>query len=166
MLSPAAPRPHKNLAALLRAMDGLDATLVVTGYPPTRRDELPDGARLVLPGWLETADLEGLYAAATCLAFPSLAEGFGLPVLEAMRRGLPVACSDTTSLPEVAGDAALLFDPTDEAAIRTAVSRVLGDAALRADLAARGREQAARFTWETAARGTWATYDLVLEAGR
>ena len=82
--------------------------------------------------------MEGLYRAATLLAFPSLAEGFGLPVLEAMRRGLPVACSDTTSLPEVAGDAALTFDPLDEGAIRDAVARLLGDAG-----AARGPRRAA-----------------------
>jgi glycosyltransferase involved in cell wall biosynthesis len=110
--------------------------------------------------------MEGLYRAATLLAFPSLAEGFGLPVLEAMGRGLPVACSDTTSLPEVAGDAALTFDPRDEAAIREAVVRLLSDAGLREELAARGREQAARFSWAAAAEGTWAAYDAVLRRPR
>ena len=114
-------------------------------------------------GWVDGADMEGLYRAATLLAFPSLAEGFGLPVLEAMRRGLPVACSNTTALPEVAGDAALTFDPLDEGAIRAAVERLLGDGALREELARRGREQAARFSWEAAAEGTWAAYDSVLQ---
>ena len=108
--------------------------------------------------------MEGLFRAATLLAFPSLAEGFGLPVVEAMRRGLPVACADATSLPEVAGDAALLFDPLDAGAIRAAVSRLLDDAALRDDLAARGRERAALFTWEACAAGTLAVYDEVLTA--
>jgi len=108
------------------------------------------------------ADLEGLYRASACLAFPSLAEGFGLPVIEAMRRGLPVACADATSLPEVAGDAALLFDPRDTAAIADAVRRLLGDAALRERLSQMGRERAAQFSWERAAERTLAAYDAAL----
>jgi glycosyltransferase involved in cell wall biosynthesis len=168
VLSPSARRPHKNLPRLIAAMRGVDATLVLPGYATAFDDDLKaaaEGARVVFAGWVSDGDLEGLYAAATCLAFPSLAEGFGLPVLEAMRRGLPVACADATSLPELAGDAALLFDPLDVESIRSAITRLLGDGTLRADLARRGRERAQRFSWERAAEGTVASYRRAL-AGR
>jgi glycosyltransferase involved in cell wall biosynthesis len=111
------------------------------------------------PHWVDQADLEGLYAAATAFVFPSLYEGFGLPVLEAMRRGVPVACSDRSSLPEVAGDAALLFDPGREEAIHSALVRLTADADLRARLSAAGPARAARFTWEATARGTVGSYE-------
>ena len=96
--------------------------------------------------------------------FPSLAEGFGLPVLEAMIRGLPVACSNATSLPEVAGSAALYFDPLDTEAIAEAIARLLADRELRERLATPGREQAAKFTWERTAAGTLACYERALAA--
>jgi len=117
---------------------------------------------MILPQWVTSAELEGLYAMTRCVVFPSLYEGFGLPVLEAMARGVPVACSDRSSLPEVAGDAALLFDPTDVDAIRTASERLLEDEALRAGLADAGRRRAARFTWEATAEGTAAVYRRTL----
>ena len=82
-------------------------------------------------GWLDDDVLDGLYRAATCLVFPSLAEGFGLPVLDALVRGTPVATSNATSLPEVAGDAALYFDPEDTDAIAAAIERLLEDEGLR-----------------------------------
>jgi len=116
----------------------------------------------VWPAWLDAADLEGLYAVATLVVFPSLHEGFGLPVLEAMVRGVPVACSDRSSLPEVAGDAALLFDPEDTGAIRAAIERLLADPAERERLIRRGRERAAGFTWERTAELTAATYERAL----
>ncbi len=165
VLSPSAHRPHKNLERLIEAMRSVDATLVLPGYATPFDAELrerADGTRVVLTGWLSDADLEGLYRLATCLAFPSLAEGFGLPVLEAMRRGLPVACADATSLPEVAGDAALLFDPLETGAIAGALRRLIGDEGLRHDLAARGRERAERFSWEKAAEETVASYRSAL----
>jgi glycosyltransferase involved in cell wall biosynthesis len=113
-------------------------------------------------GWLTDEDLEGLYEAATALVFPSLAEGFGLPVLEAMRHGLPVACADRTSLPEITGDAALLFDPESTEAIAEAMRTVLADAALAARLGEAGRRRAERFSWERAARETLASYERAL----
>jgi glycosyltransferase involved in cell wall biosynthesis len=140
-------------------MGGLDATLVLPGY---ETGTAVSGDNVVVTGWLEQADLEGLYALARCLVFPSLAEGFGLPVLEAMRRGVPVACSDATALAEVAGDAALVFDPDDTEAIRAAVRSLLADDALAADLAGRGRQRAGEFSWERAAEGTVAAYRKAL----
>lgn len=177
VLSLSAKRPHKNVARLLEAVAGIPAerrpVLVVPGYPTPYEAELraraaelgvADDARF--PAWLSAAELEGLYALATCVTFPSLYEGFGLPVLEAMARGVPVACSDRSSLPEVAGDAALLFDPEDVAAIREAIERLLGDGALRERLAAAGLERAALFSWERTARETVASYERALSSVR
>jgi glycosyltransferase involved in cell wall biosynthesis len=145
---------------------------VVPGYPtPHERElralaaELGIADRVRLPGWLPPEDLEGLYAAASCVVFPSLYEGFGLPVLEAMARGVPVACSNRSSLPEVAGDAALLFDPEDVDAIRAAVERLLGDAELRARLSEAGRGRADGFTWRRTAELTAASYERALAGG-
>ncbi|HEU0168010.1 MAG TPA: glycosyltransferase, partial [Chloroflexota bacterium] len=100
-----------------------------------------------------------LYRRARLLAFPSLYEGFGLPVLEAMSVGTPVVTSNLSSLPEVAGDAALLVNPHDETAVADAMWRILNDAALAEDLGRRGRQQAAKFSWERAARETLAVYE-------
>jgi glycosyltransferase involved in cell wall biosynthesis len=164
ILYPAPRRPHKNVPRLVGATAGLDATVVVPGYAAVQEREVESARHVRYLGWVSDADMEGLYRSATLLAFPSLAEGFGLPVLEAMRRGLPVACADATSLPEITGDAALLFDPLDEEAIRAAVARLLDDPALRAELARRGRIQAARFSWDAAATNTWRVYDRVIGA--
>jgi glycosyltransferase involved in cell wall biosynthesis len=174
VLSVSAKRPHKNLARLLRAVAAMPPerrpALVIPGYPTPYEAELRDLAaelmlEVVLPQWISASELEGLYATATCVAFPALYEGFGLPVLEAMARGVPVACSNRSSLPEVAGDAALLFDPTDVDAIRTAIERLLGDAALRDRLTDAGRRRAARFTWEATAQGTVDAYRRALTDG-
>jgi alpha-1,3-rhamnosyl/mannosyltransferase len=110
------------------------------------------GDRVRLLGFVDEADLPALYRNAALFAFPSLYEGFGLPVLEAMACGVPVVCSNGSSLPEVAGDAALLVDPLDADGLAEAMARVLEDADLRREMVARGEEQAARFTWERAAR--------------
>jgi glycosyltransferase involved in cell wall biosynthesis len=172
VLSLSAKRPHKNLPRLLRALAGLDSgrpVLVVPGYPTPHERELRELAaelgiaeHVRLPAWLSEADLEGLYRAATCVVFPSLYEGFGLPVLEAMARGVPVACSSRASLREVAGEAALLFDPEDVDAIRSAMERLLRDAALADRLRAAGHERAAGFTWERTAELTVASYRRAL----
>ena len=161
---------HKNLPRLLEAFAALgpgaaDTRLVLVGHAGRDLEELRSRAgalgvadRVVFTGWIGAADLEGLYALADCCAYPSLYEGFGMPVLEAMSRGVPLVCADATSLPEVAGDAALLFDPHDTAALTAALSRVLGDRALASSLRERGRARAALFTWEACAAGVLDVY--------
>jgi glycosyltransferase involved in cell wall biosynthesis len=113
-------------------------------------------------GFVEEDDLPALYNGADLFCFPSLYEGFGLPVLEAMACGTPVVTSSTSSLPEVAGEAALLVDPYDVEAIAAAMRRVLSDPELAQDLRARGLARAAQFTWERTARETIAVYERVL----
>jgi glycosyltransferase involved in cell wall biosynthesis len=170
VLTVSAKRPHKNLERLIDAFATVrrNAVLVVPGYPTgfeARLRERAAAAAVVFTGWLDDATLDGLYRAAACFVFPSLAEGFGLPVLEAMLRGAPVASSSATSLPEVGGDAVLYFDPTDTRAIASAIERILGEPALRDRLAERGRRQARRFSWEETARLTVACYERALRDG-
>ena len=162
--------PHKNMRALIDALPD-DAWLVLPGRETPHAAELLQharakgkGARVVLPGFVDEPVLEGLYATATAFALPSLSEGFGLPMLEAMHRGLPVACSDASALAEVAGGAALLFDPRDVASMRAALGRVLGDGDLRARLVAAGRARASELTWDRTARATLAAYRRALGA--
>jgi glycosyltransferase involved in cell wall biosynthesis len=173
VLSVSAHRPHKNIERLIDAMTRIEgsAILVIPGYATRWEEDLRAHARRVgaservrFLGWISDRELEGLYQAAICLAFPSLAEGFGLPVLEAMMCGLPVACSDAASLPEIAGEAALYFDPLDTGAIAEAVATLLRDADLRERLAAAGRERAAGFTWPRAAAETVVCYERALAA--
>ena len=166
LLSVLAKKPHKNAARLIEALPQIPrAVLVMPGYSTGYERELEKhidavgvGDRVRLLGWVDDATLDGLYRAADCFVFPSLAEGFGLPVLEAMLRAAPVACSNTTSLPEVAGDAALLFDPLDVDAIAVSVRRILEDPALAERLRAAGLERAQRFSWDETARRTLACY--------
>jgi glycosyltransferase involved in cell wall biosynthesis len=173
VLSLSAKRPHKNLLALVQALAKLPAEqrplLVMPGYPTAHERELRARADALglagdvrFPAWVSGGDLEGLWAIARAFVFPSLYEGFGLPVLEAMARGVPVACSNASSLPEVAGDAALLFDPHDEAAIATSLRRLLQDEQLRERLIARGLARAHEFTWERTARLTLKSYRRAL----
>lgn len=172
VLSVSSKKPHKNLVRLTRAM-GLvagrypGATLVVPGSPAPHDEQLRAeadraGARLLLPGWIEGDELEGLYAAASCVAFASLQEGFGLPVLDAMRRGVPVACSDASSLPEVGGGAVIYFDPLLPDDIARAIIELVANPAMATQLARAGRERAATFTWELVAQRHLEIYDLAL----
>jgi glycosyltransferase involved in cell wall biosynthesis len=173
VLSVSAKRPHKNLIALLDAVALIDPAerpvLVLPGYPTEHEAELRrhaatlglDGTTRFL-GWVDDPELEGLYAAAACFVFPSLAEGFGLPVLEAMSRGVPVACSAVDPVSAVAGSAALKFDPHSPREIADAIRRLLSDRDEATLLAAAGRARAATFTWEATARGTLESYGRAL----
>jgi len=118
-----------------------------------RVEELDITTHVHFPGYVSQEDLPALLSGAQLLVMPSLYEGFGLPVLEAMACGTPVVCSNTSSLPEVAGDAALLAEPLDTEGIAEAMGRLLRDTALRDGLIQRGFHQASRFTWEDCARG-------------
>ena len=173
VLSLSAKRPHKNLLALIGALARIPSedrpVLVLPGYPTAHEQELRERASSAgvagdvrFPAWVSAAEVEGLWALTQAFVFPSLYEGFGLPVLEAMARGVPVACSNASSLPEVAGDAALLFDPHNEAAIAEALRRLLDDFALREQLATRGLARVAEFTWERTARLTLESYRRTL----
>jgi glycosyltransferase involved in cell wall biosynthesis len=135
-----------------------DLAGAIAALPPAMRE------RVLLLGHVSDEQMRALYGAASVCAFPSLYEGFGLPVLEAMTRGVPVITSTTTSLPEVAGDAAKLVDPTDVDALARALAELLEDPALRAELAERGRARAARFTWQATAAATVEAYERLAAA--
>ena len=156
--------PHKNVESALRAYAGLDAglrdrcRLVLAGGKGERQDvmrklvaELGVEECVLLPGYVPEEHLPALYREATVFLFPSYYEGFGLPVLEAMACGTPVVCSNTSSLPEVAGDAAVLLDPKDVAGMTRAVQEILTDSALRDRLRAAGLARAREFKPERSA---------------
>jgi glycosyltransferase involved in cell wall biosynthesis len=173
VLSLSAKRPHKNLAVLIDALAMIPAErrplLVLPGYPTWHERELRLRAATAgvegdvrFLGWIPDEEIEGLWGVAEAFVFPSLYEGFGLPVLEAMARGVPVACSNASSLPEVAGDAALLFDPHERAEVAAAMDRLLGDRVEAERLVVLGRERAREFTWERSARLTLDSYERAL----
>lgn len=163
-------KPHKNLVRLVEAWGqvaksmGRDCYLVIAGHEDPRYPQACERAAalgldsVVFLGAVAEKDLPALYSSADLFVFPSLYEGFGLPVIEAMACGVPVACSNVSSLPEVAGDAALLFDPTSPEAIAMTIQQALKDADLRNQLRQRGILQASRFSWERTARLTLAAY--------
>ena len=174
LLSVSTKRAHKNLRRLLEAHALVPGEqrplLVLPGYPTPHETELRELARdlgvsgdVRFLGWLTSSELEGLYAAAESFVFTSRYEGFGMTVLEAMARGVPVAASRASAIPEVAGDAALLFDPDSTEEIAGAIRSLIGDEELRARLADAGRDRAAQFSWERTARGTLETYRRALE---
>ena len=170
---------RKNFEETLRAFAALPAglraglDLVALGRPrrtarPVRLEalaaELGIAASVKLPGDVAYADLPAVYTAASALVFPSVYEGFGMPLLEAMACGCPVVTSSVSSLPEVAGEAALLVDPSAPAALAAAIERVLTGEALAVRLREAGFERAASFTWERTAEGMLRVFDEVLHS--
>ncbi len=170
-------QPRKNLVRLIEAFAAAGARgweigvgagasnpqLVIAGKRgwlteaiERRAAELGVAERVIFTGYLPDEDVPALLSGALAFVFPSLYEGFGMPVLEAMACGAPVLAANTSSLPEVAGDAALLVDPADTAAIAAGLARLAAEPALRADLRARGIARAAEFSWERCARETLA----------
>jgi glycosyltransferase involved in cell wall biosynthesis len=173
VLALSAKRPHKNLLRLLDALALIPRerrpVLVLPGYSTPHEAELRNrmAALDLLPdvriaGWVAPDELEGLYRTSACFVFPSLYEGFGLPVLEAMARGVPVVCSDRASLTEVAGQAARFFDPESARSIADAIEAVLGDEREADRLRVAGLEQSRRFSWAATARETLACYERTL----
>ncbi|MCL6430672.1 MAG: glycosyltransferase family 4 protein [Anaerolineae bacterium] len=168
-------QPRKNLSHLIEAfarlprdLGNVDLALVggtgwLVGEIFRRVDELGLEDRVHFVGYVPDGDLPALLSAAECLVMPSLYEGFGLPVLEAMACGTAVVCSDASSLPEAAGEAALFFSPYDVQEMADAMVRVLTDAALRQTLVERGYAHVARFSWERASREV---LDVLTEAAR
>ena len=156
--------PRKNLATLLKAWPRVserhgDLTLAIAGGSNlsifANIPGLASIPHMQVLGYVADELLPALYSGAEAFVFPSVYEGFGLPPLEAMACGTPVVCANTTALPEVVGNDAVLIDPRDAGAIADAVLRLLDDSALRRSLAERGTRRAGQFTWESAADKTW-----------
>jgi glycosyltransferase involved in cell wall biosynthesis len=165
--------PRKNLVRLIRAYrrvaaTGLPHALVLAGPLGWRHDALmreialSGPGEIVMTGALSEADLDALYRAAAAFVYPSLYEGFGLPVIEAMVRGIPTVASNTSAVPEVAGDATLGVNPRSVREIAQAIESVLTDLDLAERLAMRGRRQAERFSWDETARLTLQVYERAL----
>ena len=165
--------PRKNLIALVRAYRrlaarGFDHSLVLAGGwgwnsgPLKQELSVEAPGSIVLTGGASDEEVDALYRGAGALVYPSLYEGFGLPVLEAMARGVPCVVSKTTSLPEVAGDAAVFVDPKNVEELASAIERVAGDPGLREDLRKRGLARAAEFSWDETARKTLDVYKSIL----
>jgi glycosyltransferase involved in cell wall biosynthesis len=177
MLFVGALKPTKNLRTVIEAYVRLrraDATrhrlVLVGGRTAWLKEDIFAAARasgygdeIVFTGYVPDDDLVALYNAADIFVSPSLFEGFGLPPLEAMACGTPVVTSNTTSLPEVVGDAALMVDPLDAEALANAMSAVLADDALRAQLSRQGLERAATFSWEATARTVLGVYRSIAQ---
>ena len=174
ILSLCSIQPRKNLVRLIEAYsllrrshrEGKLPQLVLAGKRgwldnetrrAAQRQDMSAGIRFT--GYVADEHLNALYSAATCFVYPSYFEGFGLPILEAMKCGTPVIAGNRTSIPEVAGQAALLFDPFDVQSLVEALKRVLNDPQYRAMLSAKGLQRASEFSWQTTARLTLAAYE-------
>ncbi len=168
ILTVGAIQKRKNIARLVKGFERtppgwrLAIAGAANGYGAAEElravEESPRRADIDVLGYVSAAQLEALYRRAGIFAFPSLDEGFGMPVLDAMAHGLPVIASRRSAIPEVAGEAALLVDPENVEELGEALCRLTTDQTLRQDLAHRGRERAAQFTWEDAVERTWAVY--------
>ncbi len=181
ILSLCSIQPRKNLVRLIEAYSSLRGVrpevklpqLVLAGkrgwldsetFRAAERNGL--GKDLVFTGYVPEQDLAGLYSGAVCFVYPSYFEGFGLPVVEAMQCGVPVIAGNRTSLPEVVGDAGLLFDPFDTQALIKALRQVLDDSEYRESLRVKGLERAKQFNWLTTARMTLKVYERVVKKRR
>ncbi len=167
-------QPRKNYGRLIESLAtlrkrGQDLHLVIAGgkgwledaiYETMNRTHMNEYVHFI--GFVDEADLPGLYSAATCLAFPSLYEGFGLPILEAMKCGTPVITSNISSLPEVAGDAALIINPYDQDELTDGLEKIIQDKALRETLIKKGYSRVQQFTWETSAKQLISIYEGLL----
>jgi len=181
ILSLCSIQPRKNLVRLIEAYSSLRGLrpevklpqLVLAGKRAWLDGEIVRAAErnalgddLLFTGYVPERDLAGLYSGAVCFVYPSYFEGFGLPVVEAMQCGVPVIAGDRTSLPEVIGEAGLLFDPFDTQALVKALTQVLDDSEYRASLRAKGFEKAREFNWQTTARQTLGVYERVVKRKR
>ena len=151
--------PRKNLGVLLDAFERLDydGSLVVVGKVGWKSEDIVPRLRrnrVVHLDYLDAERLATVYRDAEAFVLPSIYEGFGFPLLEAMAHGVPSIAADSSSLPEIGGDAALYFDPSDARELEQQLRRVLNDRELRASLAERGRARAASFSWQRAANET------------
>lgn len=171
ILNVGAIQKRKNLARLVDAFAAVDSgwQLVLAGSAGFGAGEIlarveasPARSRIRITGYITDEELAGWYSRASLFAFPSLDEGFGIPVLEAMAAGIPVVTSNCSALPEVAGDAALLVDPMSADALAEALRALTSDEDLRNQFAQRGRQRARLFSWEKAVRATWDVYRRVL----
>lgn len=171
ILNVGAIQTRKNIARLVAAFEALgpEWTLVLAGSNGFGAAEIrqriaasPARARILAPGYVPPDELGALYRRAAVFAFPSLDEGFGMPVLEAMAAGTPVLTSNRSALPEVAGDAALLVDPLDLESLVAGLRELTFNEDLRRDLARKGKARAELFTWEQAVRETWNVYREIL----
>lgn len=179
ILTVSASHPHKNLHRLIRAYDILrrnhkiEHKLVVVGIRGRAQSLLLElitklslQESIIFTGWIPSEDIPLLYSAADLFIFPSLFEGFGNPVLEAMACGTPVVCSNATSLPEVVGDAAILVNPHDIDEMARAMREVLTDTNLRDKLAKKGLRRSKAFSWEETARRTLKVYEETARIGK
>ena len=171
ILNVGAIQKRKNIARLVKAFETLPPQwrLVLAGSNGYGAGEILDRIgsspvrdRILITGYISPVELAGWYGRARIFAFPSVDEGFGMPVLEAMQAGIPVVTSNRSALPEVAGDAALLVDPEDTGALAEALRELVRNEDLRQDLALRGMARAQIFTWQKAARETWEVYHKVV----
>jgi len=162
---------RKNIARLVKAFEAVDPSwrLVLAGSAGygsreimARIDNSPACGRISVTGYISPEELAGWYAKASIFAFPSLDEGFGMPVLEAMAAGVPVVTSNRSALPEVAGDAAMLVNPERSEELAEALRRLAQEEELRKELARRGADRASLFTWEKAVAETWTVYKELL----
>jgi glycosyltransferase involved in cell wall biosynthesis len=166
-------QPRKNLVRLIEAFGELvthrhdDIDLVIVGPKRYRAEEViraagPVAARVHFTGYIDDRQLAAAYRCSRVFVLPSLYEGFGLPALEAMAHGVPVACSRAGALPEVCGESAVMFDPLSVPGIAEAIHHLLKDASLRQRLSKAGPAQAAKFSWKKTAEQTLKVYERVL----